>query len=325
MTTRRAALLFTCSLAVPSLALAQAAAYPDRAVHFVAAFPAGGGVDAVARVVGAALSTRWGQAVVVDNKTGAAGALGTAAVANAAKDGYTVLVTSNPSITIAAAGADKPSYDPLKDLVPVVKATVSPSIIVSAARQPYKSMADLLARAKAAPHTLSFATAGQGSTQHLEMEIVKDLLGLDMVHVPYRGTAVFMTDVLSGQVDIGVPAIPASAKYVQAGSLTGLAVLSAARSATLPGVPTLREATGANFDGIPSWFGFFLPSGTPRGVADKLERDVLEALQRPEVRSRLVALGMDVVAQGSDEFRKANEAEAALISDVMRRKGISVK
>ena len=307
-------------------AQASAQSYPDRPVRLIAAFPAGGGVDTVARLIAQPLSARLGQPVVVENRTGAAGMLASAVVAKAPADGYTVLVTSNPSVTIAAASDDpKRGYDPLRDLKPVAKATTAASVITVSAAGGFPSLAAMLDKVKARPGEVGFATAGQGSTQHLEMEILKDRLGIDMIHIPYRGTTLFMTDVLSGQVPVGVPATPAASPFIQSGKLVPLAVLSPRRSSILPNVATVRELTGVDFDGIPSWFGFLVPAGTPEPVVQRLEREILAILKDPELLPKLAPLGMDVVAEGSAQFARSNEAETRLIRQTLERSGITTQ
>ena len=309
------AIALCASLAALAAPAAGANAYPDKPIRFIAAFPAGGGVDMLARTISRPLSERLGQPIVVENRAGAAGTIGTATVIAAPADGYTVLVTSNPSVTIAHA-EQSVAYKPLSDLVPVVKATVAPTVIGTTAGQPYQSMPEMIEAAKKSPGAISYATPGNGSTQHIEMVLLQRALGIEMNHVPYRGAALVMIDVLGGQVPIGVVAGPVASKHIDSG-FKPLAVLAPRRSPILPDAPTFEEAAGTTTPMVPSWFGFLVREGTPAEVVSTLEREILEVLRDEAVRKQLHAAAMDIVAEDSAEFRKANEAEARLIREAL--------
>jgi tripartite-type tricarboxylate transporter receptor subunit TctC len=319
---RPIAIALCAALGAIAAPAADAKPYPEKPLRFVAAFPAGGGVDLLARTVGRTLSERLGQSVVVENRAGAAGAIGTAAVIAAPADGYTVLVTSNPSVTIAEA-EQSVAYKPMSDLLPIVKASVSPSVIGTTVGQPYQTMTELIEAARKSPGTISYATPGNGSTQHIEMVLMQKTHGIELNHVPYRGAALVMIDVLGGQVPVGVVAGPVASKHLAAG-FKPMAVFAARRSPILPDAQTFEEAFGKPTPVVPSWFGFLVREGTAPEIVATLEREILEVLRDEGVRKTLNAAAMDIVAEGAAEFRKSNEIEARLIREALNPASASV-
>ena len=312
------ALVLACALLVGA-GVATAQDYPARPVRFIVSFPAGGGVDLMGRLVANAASQRLGQPVVVENRTGAAGSIGTAAVAKAAPDGYTVLVTGDVPVTSAHLLAKQP-YDPEKDLMPLVKGVDVPTAVLVAGNAPYGSLKELLDYARASPGKVSYGTPGNGTSMHVELESLKERLGLDIIHVPYKGAPPIITDTMSGQITIGAPGLPPTIGGIRSGKLKLLAVWGAARVATFPDVPTVREATGdPSLEGIPTWYGFLLPAGVPKEIAAKLEEAIIASLKDPEVAKKLTEAGANVVAQPSSAFAEANRRQTATFAAIFKK------
>ena len=312
------ALVLACALLVGA-GVATAQDYPARPVRFIVSFPAGGGVDLMGRLVANAASQRLGQPVVVENRTGAAGSIGTAAVAKAAPDGYTVLVTGDVPVTSAHLLAKQP-YDPEKDLMPLVKGVDVPTAVLVAGNAPYGSLKELLDYARASPGKVSYGTPGNGTSMHVELESLKERLGLDIIHVPYKGAPPIITDTMSGQITIGAPGLPPTIGGIRSGKLKLLAVWGPARVATFPDVPTVREATGdPSLEGIPTWYGFLLPAGVPKEIAAKLEEAIIASLKDPEVAKKLTEAGANVVAQPSSAFAEANRRQTATFAAIFKK------
>jgi tripartite-type tricarboxylate transporter receptor subunit TctC len=312
------ALVLACALLIGA-GIATAQDYPARPVRFIVSFPAGGGVDLMGRLVAATASQRLGQPVVVENRTGAAGSIGTAAVAKAAADGYTVLVTGDVPVTSAHLLAKLP-YDPEKDLMPLVKGVDVPTAVLVAGNAPYGTLKELLDYARANPGKASYGTPGNGTSMHVELESLKERLGLDIIHVPYKGAPPIITDTMSGQITIGAPGLPPTIGGIRSGKLKLLAVWGPARVATFPDVPTVREATGnPSLEGFPTWYGFLLPAGVPKEVAAKLEEAIIASLKDPEVAKKLTEVGANVVAQPSSAFAEANRRQTATFAAIFKK------
>ena len=314
-----AVILLTALALAPERTPAQA--FPAKPIRFVVSYPAGGGVDLTGRLVAPSLGARLGQAVVVENRPGAGGTLGTAAVAKAAPDGYTVLVGSNAAITMSPHLQPAP-YDALKDLIPLVKAANVPTVITVAGNAPYRTLRELLDAAKAQPGRLSYGTPGNGSGMHVELEMLKERLGLDIVHIPYKGAPPIITDTMAGQITVGAPGLPPTVGNIKAGKLKLLAVWSTTRAGIFPEVPTVREVAGHDLDGLPTWYGFMLPAGTPRDIVARLETEIVAVLKDPEVSRRFAESGADVVAQGSAGFAEANRVESASFATLFKKLNI---
>lgn len=312
-----ATLLLACAAAC-----AFAQAYPAHPIRFVASFPPGGGVDLMSRLVAGALSARVGQPVVVENRAGAVGVLGTAVVARAAPDGYTVLVTADAPITQAHL-LNKLPYEPYRDFVPLVKGVAVPTSVVVAADSPFRTFKDLIDHARAHPGKLSWGSPGIGSSMHVELEMLKDQLGLDIVHVPYKGGAPLVTDTLGGQVGVGSVGLPSTIAHIRSGRLRLLAVWAPTRVGLLPDVPTVREVTGAaELVGLPTWYGFLLPTGVAPPIATRLEGEIVAALREPEVSRRLAESGAVLAIQTRAEFEAANRALTAAFAAQFKRLGL---
>ena len=310
-------------VAILMLALAAGGAaaqeYPNRPVRFLVAYPPGGGVDMMARAVAGVLGPRLGQNVVVENRPGASGALATGVVAKAAPDGYTILVTGDAPVTQVPL-LSKVSYDPYKDLTALVKGVTVPTAILVPAASPLRSFADLLAFARAHPGKLSYGTPGNGSGRHVELEMLKERLKVDITHVPYKGAPPIITDTIAGQISIGAPGIPAAIPNIRAGQLRLLGVWSPTRIAAFPDVPTVQEASGdATLEGLPTWYGFLLPAGVPASIVARLESEIVAALRDPDVSRRLLDSGATVVAQPGAAFDAANRAQTATFAAIFKK------
>ena len=284
-----AALQFAISLP----AHAQAGVYPDKPVRFVVPYPPGGGTDVIARIVQERFQAALGQSILIDNKGGAGGSVGTELVSRAAPDGYTVLFTLS-SHTINPAIFPKLSFDTVKDFEPVGTVASLPQILVANPQLPANTIAELVALARAKPGTLSYASVGNGSPGHLAGELFKLRTSTLMTHIPYRGGGPAVTDVIGGQVPLLWVSIPAAAQFVKTGKLKALGVSTLKRSAAFPDVPTLQEAGVADFE-VDSWYAMFVPAKTPRAVVDRLNKALNTVVAEPAIREKLLAQGAEGV------------------------------
>lgn len=279
---------------VASFALAQGAfaqAYPGKLVKLMVPFPPGGGVDTLARIVQAKLAEGLGQPVIVENKAGAAGQIGVDSVAKSSADGYTVLIGSPGAMSVAPSLNPKLPYRPLNDLAPVTQGVLISNVLVVNPSLPVKNVAELIALARSQPGKLTFASGGTGSSPHLSGELFKLMAKVDILHVPYKGTSPALNDVVGGQANMFF-SDPSALNLVKAGKLRALAQTTAKRSPSIPDLPTVAEAGISGYSAT-NWYGFFVPAGTPAPVIERLNAELVKALNAPEVRSRLVAAGMD--------------------------------
>ncbi len=301
------AVLAALASAHPLSALAQAGAYPDKPVKFVVPYPPGGGTDVIARIVQERFSALLGQQVLIDNKGGAGGSVGSEIVAHAQPDGYTVLFTLS-SHTINPAIFPKLSFDTVKDFEPVGTVASLPQILVAHPQVPANTVAELVALAKAKPGSLSYASVGNGSPGHLAGELLKLRTGTQMTHIPYRGGGPAVTDVMGGQVPLLWVSIPAAAQFVKAGKLKALGVSTLKRSAAFPDVPTMQEAGIADFE-VDSWYAMFVPAKTPRPVIERLNRALNTIVAEPAIRDKLLAQGAEGVGGSADALGRIVAAE----------------
>ena len=299
--TRRAALwagaLAMCVGAAAPSAWAQS--YPNRPIKLIAPYPAGGGVDAVARLIGERLATRLGQPIVVDNKPGAAATIGGDALAKSAPDGYTLMVGSITDYAIAPHVHKNLSFDVRKDFAPIVEMGYGTVILVVSADFPPRNVKELIALAKSKPGELSFASSGIGGLQHLNGEMFKQMAGIDLVHVPYKGTTQLLPDLLAGRVPMAIDSLPAHLPHIKSGKVRVLAVASATRAATLPDVPTMAEAGLPGYESATN-YTLFAPAGTPKDIVALLNKETNAILQMPDVREKLQTQGI-VITGGSVE------------------------
>jgi tripartite-type tricarboxylate transporter receptor subunit TctC len=282
--------------------------YPNRPIRLVVPQPAGGPTDIVARIVAQKLSERLGQQVIVDNKPGAGSNIGTDLVAKAPKDGYTLVVATVQHIVNPYLFASLP-FDPVKDFTPVMLMTKAHIVLVVNPDTPAKDLRELLALAKAKPGALSWASAGNGSTSHLAVELLKVNAGIDVVHVPYKGTQPALTDVLGGRVPVMFDGVITSLPHIKSGKLRPIAVASLTRSPLLPDVPTMTEAGLPGFEAV-GLAAILAPAGTPPEIVNKLNREIGAILRTPEVRDQFVAMGLDVVADTPAQFAAYLDSES---------------
>lgn len=304
-----------------TLGAAHAAGYPDQPITVVVPYSAGGGADNAARIIAQGMGEVAGQSVVIENKGGASGSIGAAYVARAKPDGYTVLYDAsafsiNPVLR-------KLPYDAKKDFIPVSQAVSVPNILVAATGSAFNSLPDFVKAARANPGRYTYASYGPGSLAQMAAELLKKDAKIDIVHVPYKGGAPAIVDVMGGQVDVYFANAASSLNYVSTGKLKALAVSSAARMPDLPNVPTVSEG-GVNAFDVVEWNGFFLPAGADPQVVAKLQDLVQKALARPETRDKLAKLGLTPVGSSAADFSKFVDAEQVRWAEVVKTNNITV-
>ena len=302
--------------------LAHAQSYPVKPIRIVIPYPPGGGTDIVIRAVSGRLSERLGQPVVVDNRGGATGTIGSESVAHAAPDGYTLLAHTNAGITILPHLNKKLPYDPIKDFAPVTMAASSPYLMVVNPKVAATSVAQFIALAKAKPGELNYASSGNGASTHLAGLLFCQMTGVKMVHIPYKGSGPATTELLAGQVQMRFSSIPPVLQHVRSGRLRALAVTSMKRFALVPEVPAVAE-TVPGFE-VLSWYGVFAPTGTPAPIVKKLNADFAAALNSPDVKALLATDGSEVVASSPDYFGKVIKAEYARWAPVVKESGAKI-
>jgi tripartite-type tricarboxylate transporter receptor subunit TctC len=312
------------ALAAALSAGAHAQTFPNKSVRIIVPYAAGGGTDLNARPVAQKLTERWGQSVVVDNRPGGNAGIGTELVAKSAPDGYTLLFHASSEIVTNVSLFKKVPYDPVKDFVPITLASTTAVIIVTHPSLPVKSMKDLVALAKARPGSLSYASVGTGSPQHLAGELLNSVAKIDMAHIPFKGAAPALIDVLGGHVPVGFIALLPAVPHVKTGKLTALAVTTKERSSALPEVPTTAETGYPNVD-LYQWYGVLAPAGTPREVTDKLAKDFVWALTLPDLKEKLGRDGCDVVANSPQEYAAFIKSEIEKNARVIKSANVSVE
>jgi tripartite-type tricarboxylate transporter receptor subunit TctC len=316
-----AACLLATGLAC-GVAQAQESAYPRQPIRLVVPFTAGSGTDTIARAVGERLTKQLGQPVIVDNKPGAGGTIGAAQVAAAQPDGYTLLVHSAGHVANAALYPGL-RYDTIKDFHPVAMLATLPNVLVVSPAKGYKSLADLVERAKAEPGKLTYASAGNGSATHINAEKFRLSAAIKALHVPYKGTPEALTDVMAGQIDWFFAPLSSALPLIKDGRLVALAVGSPQRAAALPNVPTTLEAGFSGSDYV-FWVGLFAPARTPGAVVQQLARETERALQQPEVRERFQTLGAATPTVTQANFAQFVEAESTATTTLIRSTGIHI-
>jgi tripartite-type tricarboxylate transporter receptor subunit TctC len=315
---RAAALVVTLSIAAVTLAQE---AYPTRPVRIIVPFAAGGVADLLPRVVGEKVAQKWGQPVVVENKVGASGNIGMAEGARAAPDGYTLVLAPAGNLTVNPVLFPNLPFDTHKDLVPVTLLAQSPNVLVVHPSVPARSFRELVAYAKANPDKLNFASPGDGSGAHLAGELLKIDAGIAATHVPYKGIAPAVNDLLGGNVQMMFAGISTVLQHVKSGKLVALAIASPKRSPQLPDVPTVDESGLRGFD-VTSWYGIVTRAGTPPSILQRLQRDMAEALQHEDVKARLASLGLEPVGNTPEAFGKLIDAESRKWTDIVRKANI---
>ncbi|MCC6531679.1 MAG: tripartite tricarboxylate transporter substrate binding protein [Burkholderiales bacterium] len=307
--------------ALPSALAADAgASYPSKPVRIVVPFAPGGGIDISARLVGVKLNELWGQPVLIDNRSGAGGTIGSEAAAKAAPDGYTLLAVP---ISHAAVGSlyKRLGYDPQHDFAPVIQLALAPNVMVVHPSVPAQSVRELIALARSRKGEVSYASGGTGSSTHLAVELFEMLTGIELAHIPYKGGQSTMVDLLSGQVFMYVGSLPATIQHVRAQRLRGLAVTSARRVPLLAALPTVAEAGVAGYEYV-GWYGMLAPAGTHTDVIARLNADLNRVLRLTDVRERFAAGGADTVGGSPEQFGALLKSEMAKWAKVAAHAGI---
>jgi tripartite-type tricarboxylate transporter receptor subunit TctC len=309
-----------------ALACAQAAAqpaYPARPVRFIVPSAAGGGTDIIARAISVKLGERLSQQFVVDNRPGAGQMIGIELAAKSPADGYTILMAAS-TLAINPVMYKQVPYDPVRDFAPITQAATLPNVLAVHPSLPVKSVAELVAYAKENPGKLNFASAGIGTSPQMSIELLKSMTGIDMVHIPYKGTAPGVVDLLAGQVLVMAPNVLTALPHIKSGKLRALAVTSAKRSEALPEVPTVAEAGVPGYDST-QWYGVLAPSGTPREIVARLHDAIVRALRDPEVGKRLAADGAEAVGSSPEEFAAFIKSEGEKWAKVAAAAGIKAE
>ena len=305
---------------VPTLALA-ADAWPNKPITYVVPFAPGGNTDTLARIIGPKVSAALGQPVVVENKPGAGGNIGSDFVAKAKPDGYTILGGTISSHAINASMYPSMPYDPIKNFEPITVLGQAPLLLVVPADSPYKTVKDLLDAAKAKPGALSFASAGNGTSPHLAGELLKSSAKIQATHVPYKGSGPAVTDLLAGHVQFMFDTALIVGGHIKAGKLRPLAVTSSKRTSLFPEVPTIAEAGVPGYE-IGSWQAVYAPAGTPKPIVERLNAEIVKALKSPDVAERFASLGMEPVANTPAQMAEFNKAEVAKWAKIVKEANI---
>ena len=293
--------LFGVALTSARAGQVNAQGYPTKVIKLIVPFPPGAGTDAVARLIAQKLSEQMNATIIVDNRTGAGGAIGAEAVAHSDADGYTLLFVASPFTTVAASSAT-PGYDPLKQFVGVALIATGPLVLVASTSVPASSMRELIALARSKPGALNYGSAGNGGINHLALELLRSRTGTDIAHIPYKGIGPATLDLLSGQIQLLTGTIPAVLPYIQSGKMKALAVTGNRRSALLPNVPTLIEAGVAEYE-VYNYWGLAAPVGTPREIVTRLNAEMQKLLANPEIRERLEKDGVDLTPGGPERMQ----------------------
>ena len=307
--------------AVSTLAAAQA--WPSKPIKYVVPFAAGGTTDILARTISEKLSVALGQPVVVENKPGAGGGVGAAEVAKAPPDGYTIMGGTISTHAINASLYKNLPYDPVKDFVAITLIARVPNMLVINNDIPAKNVAELIQLMKANPGTWSFASSGNGTSQHLSGELFKGMAGVEMQHIPYKGSPPALTDVMGGQVNMTFDNITTAWTLAKSGKLRALAVTTAKRSPVAPDVPTLAESGLPGYE-VGSWQGVFAPAGTPPDVVKRLNTEIVKIINSPDVQKKLLELGAEPVGNSSEEFTALVKTEVVKWGDVVKKSGAKV-
>ena len=312
------------ALALAAVATASAAqTYPAKPIKLIVPFPPGGGTDLFSRTIGQKLAETQKWVVVVENKPGVGGNLGVEQAAKAPPDGYTVVMGQTSNLAINPTLFPKLPYDPIKDLTPVALVASAPLVLVVAANSPFKSLADVVAAAKAKPGDITFASPGNGTVAHLTGELFQNAAGVKFQHIPYKGSSQALTDLMGGQVQIFMSSVPTALSQLKGGKLRALAVTGAKRTAELPKVPTIAESGYKGFDAT-TWFGLLVPAKTPPEIVKRLNDEVNKVLKDPDVRAKLASEGGEVLGGSPEQFAALLKADIGRWGKVVKDSGAKV-
>ncbi len=320
---KNALLGLAAALVLGMAPFAQAQSYPSKPIHFVVPYPAGGPLDTVARLLGQKVSESVKESVIVENKPGAGGNIGADFVAKSAPDGYTILMGAVATHAINPTLYSHIPYDPVKDFAPVTEVAWTPNVLVVNPSLPVSNVKEFIAYAKAHPGELNFGSGSTGSAGHLAGELFKSMAGVQMVHVPYKGAAPAMQDLIGGQVQLMFDNLASSLGQIRAGKVRALAVTTLQRSSLAPDLPTIAESGLPGFD-ISTWFGIFAPGGTPQPVVQKLHDEFVNALRAPDVQARLKTMGAEPVGSTPQEFAAYIRSESQKYAKVIKASGAKV-
>ncbi|WP_260310657.1 Bug family tripartite tricarboxylate transporter substrate binding protein [Variovorax atrisoli] len=310
------------ALAFASGAIA-AETYPARPIKLIVPFPPGGGPDLIAREVATTVTTQQGWTIIIDNKPGSGGNIGMDAAAKAAPDGYTLVMGQTSNMAINPSLYAKLPYNPQKDLTPVGLVASAPLVIAVASNSPYKTLADLMNAAKANPDGINYASSGSGTVAHLATEQLQRIANVKLTHVPYKGAAQGVTDLIGGQIQMYISSVVTLSGHIRNGKMRALAVTSAKRSADLPNVPTVAEAGYKGFEAV-TWFGIAAPAGVSKDAVGKLNAAFNKALETPDVRKKLTEQGADVLGGPSEQFAALVRDETVRWAKVVKESGAKV-
>jgi tripartite-type tricarboxylate transporter receptor subunit TctC len=298
-----------------------AADYPEKPLRLIVPFPPGGAADILARGLGPKLGAELGQHIVVDNRPGANGVIGFDVVAKAAPDGYTLLMGFTTGVAVNPLLVAKASYDPVRDFAGVSMLARTPMVLIANPAFQANSVQELIVLAKTTPGKISYGSPGTGNPNHLAGELFKSTAGIDLVHIPYKGAALVITDVIAGHVPIAFVTLAAGLPQVRTGKLKALAVTGDKRASAAPGIPTMAEAGLPGLE-LSEWFGILVPAGTPKPVISRLNQAIVKAVQSPEVQGRFVEQGLEPVSTSVDEFAAVIRADIDKLSKIIKRAGI---
>lgn len=310
-------------LAASSFAAFAQAVYPSKPVRIIVPYPAGGTTDIIARIAANQLTERLKQSFIVENKAGASGAIGSQAVAQAAPDGYTLVMATASSHGINSALQKSLPYDAVKDFAPITVVANTPNIIIANPAVPVKNLQELIALAKKEPGRINFGSTSAGGSPHMSAELLKMMAGIDMTHVPYKGAAPMLTDLIGGQVQIGFDNLPSSIGFVKSGKVRALAVTPARRWPGAPDIPTVAESGVPGYE-VSGWFGLLAPAGTPREILTKLQGTIAEAVKSPEVAKQLNDLGAEPVANKPEVFAQEIKDDVEKWRKVVKTTGVKL-
>jgi tripartite-type tricarboxylate transporter receptor subunit TctC len=316
--------LLVCALLFAVSGASFAQSYPTKPIRMIVPFPAGGATDIVGRLVAQKLTESWGQQVIVDNRGGAGGTIGSDAAAKSPPDGYTMLVGTSSTHAVAPSLYPKLAYDPVRDFAPVTLIANATILLAVHPSVPAKNVRELIAIAKKQPNALSFASSGNGGISHLVGEQFKSVAGIQMLHVPYKGDSPALVDLVGGQVHLMFGTAVSFLPYVKSGRLNALAVTNSKRSPIVPNVPTVAESGLPGFEAL-QWFGIFVPAGTSRDIVAKVNADIVKALKLPDIRERMTALGAEVVGSTPEQFAGFVKADTAKWAKVVKQSGAKIE
>ena len=318
---KRAFALAVAATLAAAASEASAQAYPNRPVRILVPLPAGAGVDIVARMLGLPLTDLWGQATVVDNRPGAGGTIACELAAKAAPDGYTLLLGNISTFAMAPSLYKKVNYDPVQSFAPITLVNTCANVLVAHPSVPAATTQALIALAKAKPGQINYASAGSGTSPHLAAELFKSMAGVDLVHVPYKGSPQALTDLLGGQTQIMFASLVSALPHIRQARLRALGVTSLKRAAALPDLPAISEAGLRGYD-VSVWMGIVAPAGTPPAIIAQLNRQIAALLQSPDIRERLAVQGLEAASNSPAEFRTYIASEVRKWAVVIKQAGV---